>query len=324
MKTLVIGSCDIDVFITPMLASSLAQTSTEVTFKLGDKVPININEMCLGGNGSNVSVALKRFGMDSFFYSYFGNDLFSHLIHDSINREGVVLIDHDGIGDNTSVSLIFDFDSDRVIFSHHDTKEHKFNPSKVDVYDAMYVTSIGKEWVGAYKEILSFIHSTHMMVAFSPGSPQFAQLDDVVYEILASSQLLFVNKEEGEKLLAKRGESAADTKDLLLKLSKMGPQTVSVTNGKEGAFVYSQGSFFSALPFDPTAKTVDKTGAGDSYASGFFAAVILGKDIKEAMKWGLVNANSVMQKVGSQAGLLKQEEIESQLSSKPDFQIDSI
>ncbi|MGE5041685.1 MAG: carbohydrate kinase family protein [Candidatus Levyibacteriota bacterium] len=324
MKTLTIGSCDIDVFITPMLSSSLTQTDTDVSFRLGDKVPININGMYLGGNGSNVSVGLKRLGMESYFYSFFGNDLFSHLIHDSIDKEGVTLINHDGLGDNTSVSLIFDFDHDRVIFSHHDTREHKFNPSTVDRYDAMYLTSIGKEWVGAYKEILTFIHASSMMVAFSPGSPQFADLQDVVYEIIAASQLIFVNKEEGEKLLAKKGETATDVKDLLVKLSKMGPPTVSVTDGKEGAYAYRDGSFYFSKPFDTQAQTIDKTGAGDSYAAGFFAALLLGKDIKEAMRWGLVNSNSVMQKVGAEPGLLTPDTLEAQISSHADFQIDSI
>ncbi len=324
MKTLAIGSCDIDVFITPQQATSFAQDDKSVSFSLGDKVPINITQMCLGGNGSNVSVGLKRLGMDSSFYTYFGSDLFSKLIHDSIDKEGIKLIEHDGFGDNTSISLIFDFSSDRVIFSHHEVREHKFNPSHVETYEAMYLTSIGKEWVQAYKDIVSFIHTNHMVVAFSPGSPQFANLDDVVYEVIAGSQILFVNKEEGEKLLAKKGEKGEDVKDLLAKLSKLGPETVSVTDGKNGAYVYSKGEFYSLPPYDKTAKTVDKTGAGDAYAAAFFASILHGNNVQEAMKWGAVNSNSVMQKVGAQAGLLTPDEINAQLSSQPEFKPDAL
>lgn len=319
MKTLVIGSCDIDVFITPQLASSFTQTDRLVSFNLGDKVPVNINQMCLGGNGSNVSVGLKRLGLDSSFYTYFGTDLFSTLIHDSISKEGVTLIEHDGFGDNTSISLILDFSTDRVIFSHHEVREHKFNPAHVDVYDAMYLTSIGKEWVEAYKQIVSYIHSNHMNVAFSPGSPQFASLDDVVYEVIAGSQILFVNKEEGQKLLDKKGEKGEEIKDLLLKLSRLGPETISITDGKNGAFAYSKGEYFSLPPYDKDAQTIDKTGAGDAYASSFFASILHGNDVKEAMRWGAVNSNSVMQKVGAQAGLLTPEEIKDQLDKHPEF-----
>lgn len=320
MKTLVIGSCDIDVFISPQLSSSFTQTETSVSFNLGDKVPVNINQMCLGGNGSNVSVGLKRLGLDSSFYTYFGTDLFSTLIHESINKEGVTLIEHDGFGDNTSISLILDFSTDRVILSHHEVREHKFNPSHVETYEAMYLTSIGKEWVQAYKDIVSFIHSNHMVVAFSPGSPQFASLDDVVYEVIAGSQILFANKEEGEKLLEKKGEHGQDVKDLLSKLSKLGPETVSITDGKKGAYVYSKGEFYMLPPFDREAQTIDKTGAGDAYATAFFASILHGNDAKEAMRWGAVNSNSVMQKVGAQSGLLTPEEIQKQLEPKKEFQ----
>lgn len=315
MKTLVIGSCDVDVFITPKVTSSFSQENDSISFHLGDKIPININQMSLGGNGSNVSVALKRLGAESYFYTYLGTDLFSELIHSSLEKEGVQLVKHKGFGDNNSVSLIFDFSSDRIIFSHHEVRNHVFQLSTEDTFEALYVTSIGKEWKEAYRQIVSYTHSNSLTVAFSPGSPQFADLNDIVYELIAGSEILFVNKEEGEKLLSYKEEKAENEKELLHKLSKLGPRIVSVTDGENGAYAYSKDTYYFIPPFDTDVLGIDKTGAGDAYASSFFACILQGMDIKNAMLWGSINSNSVMQKIGAQPGLLTRDEIEEELKS---------
>lgn len=320
MKALVIGSSDIDLFISLPESSSYVQKEKDIVFTLGDKIPTDINAFALGGNGANVSVGLKRLGLESSFYTYVGTDLLSNQIKRTIEEEGVSLIDHEGAGDNTSINLIFNFKEDRIIFSHHEVKNHSFDEAKAKGFEALYLTSIGKEWEEAYKQINSYIHSQSMAVAFSPGSPQFANLSDIVYEIMAASKILFCNKEEGEKILEKKGESAADMKELLEKLSKLGPEVVSVTDGKEGSYAYENGSYYSISSFDLGSQGRDKTGAGDSYASAFFAANLLGHDIKTCMRWGAANANSVMGKVGAQAGLLNIEEIEKVLFDRPDFQ----
>ena len=64
-------------------------------------------------------------------------------------------------------------------------------------------------------------------------------------------------------------------------------------------------------PADP----VDRTGAGDSFASTFTAAIILGKSPEEALSWGPINSMSVVQKIGAQAGLLPRAELEELLKN---------
>ena len=319
VKALVVGSSDIDLFITLPQANSFVQSQNTITFTLGDKIPTDINAMSLGGNGANVSAGMKRLGLDTSFYTFLGTDLLSSQIRETLKQEKINLIDHEGAGDNTSLNLIFDFSEDRIIFSHHEVKNHGFDPSRAKGFDALYLTSIGREWTDAYKQILTFVHSENLALAFSPGSPQLADLEDVVYELIAASQILFVNKEEGEHLLEKKVQQAQDIKELLKKLSALGPQVVSVTNAGSGAYALVENSYYHIPPFDEKSPKVDKTGAGDAYASGFFSAYLTSGKVEQGMRWGGVNANAVMGKIGAEEGLLTAEEIEQLLSARPDY-----
>jgi len=58
----------------------------------------------------------------------------------------------------------------------------------------------------------------------------------------------------------------------------------------------------------------------DAYGSGFLSAIIKKKTIAEAMKWGSINASSVISKIGSQDGLLTKKQMESILSKHDYFQ----
>jgi sugar/nucleoside kinase (ribokinase family) len=53
------------------------------------------------------------------------------------------------------------------------------------------------------------------------------------------------------------------------KLAAMGPKCVVVKRGEYGFFMLAQGRFF-VLPAYPVSDVVDPTGAGDSFAGGFF------------------------------------------------------
>ena len=53
------------------------------------------------------------------------------------------------------------------------------------------------------------------------------------------------------------------------KIMEMGPRVVVVKQGEYGASLFTQEGFFS-LPSYPLEKVVDPTGAGDSFAGGFF------------------------------------------------------
>ena len=92
---------------------------------------------------------------------------------------------------------------------------------------------------------------------------------------------------------------------------KYGPKIVVITDGCSGA----QASDGRRLYFCPAlvAKRKDATGAGDAFASGFTSAVILGENLKTALKYGTLNARNVINFSGAQTGLLARKEMAKKL-----------
>lgn len=314
-KTLVVGSSDIDIFAAPKAESSVKRSGQEISFDLGAKVPVQIKAMTMGGNGANVSVGMKKLGMDVSFYTYLGTDILSKQIEQELELNGIEVIEDIKRGEKTSLSYILDLSSDRIIFSHHEKRDYGFEKERLSGFDSMYLTSIGVEWKEAYLKISQYVAAHNITLAFSPGSPQLADINQIVLDVVSKSSLLFVNKEEGEKILQAAGESSSDMKELLEKLLQLGPKVVSITDGRNGSYSASDGMFYRVEPFDVQAKGEDKTGAGDSYAAAFLSAYLMGLDLRTCMMWGAVNSNSVMQKVGAQMGLLTKEELEEKLSN---------
>jgi ribokinase len=69
---------------------------------------------------------------------------------------------------------------------------------------------------------------------------------------------------------------------------------------------------------DP-APPLDRTGAGDAFASTIVAALAQGESIETALSWAPINSMSVVQKLGAQAGLLERKEVEKYLAEAPEW-----
>ena len=113
--------------------------------------------------------------------------------------------------------------------------------------------------------------------------------------ILKLCEILILNKEEAE-LLTK-------DKDLLLGLSKLGPKIVVVTNKDKEVFAYNGDKKYSIVPHKM--KVIERTGAGDAFASGFVAGQIFGKSITESLRIGLEESESVINHKGAKIGLIR-------------------
>ena len=106
--------------------------------------------------------------------------------------------------------------------------------------------------------------------------------------------------------------------ELLEHLRELGPKIVVITDGQKGSYAYDGAKKYYLNIFD--APIVERTGCGDAFGSGFTAALAYGGDVKEAMRWGNVNASGVIQYVGAQKGLYTREEIEWLLLPHPEYQ----
>lgn len=318
MNVLVVGSSVIDLFLS-VEASHAPIVDNKVSLTLGDKIPSDIKKLGLGGNGANVSVGLTRLSIPTTFYTYLGKDILSREIEEKLTAEGVELIAKRGENENSPLHIILDFDSDRIIFSHYPKAEHDFSYTKDKDFDFIFLNSIADYWEKAYENVLKFSEDHNIPVIFSPGSRQLDNLNDLIDKVIKASKYIFVNKEEAVKLLEHAGKDTSSIENILKNLSSLGPQIVSVTDGENGGYALDQkGQVFHINAIKDLSST-DKTGAGDAYASGFLGALLSGKEVAEAMRWGGLNASSVMKLIGAQPGLLTLKNLEEELVKNPEY-----
>ena len=93
---------------------------------------------------------------------------------------------------------------------------------------------------------------------------------------------------------------------------KLGPKTVVLTDGRKGAYSYGWGGYLYITEFP--GPRLEATGAGDAFTTAYVAALAYNLSHTEALRWGPVNAGSVVQQIGPQAGLLTKEQILTKLN----------
>ena len=128
-------------------------------------------------------------------------------------------------------------------------------------------------------------------------------------QVLRGLDGLLINDTEA-KLLAKEGNLVAAAKKIL----DMGPKSLIVKHGEYGATAFFSDRIFPgeesvSLPFRapalPLAEVVDPTGAGDSFAGGFFGYIASQKELtpavfKRAMFYGGVMGSFAVERFGTE------------------------
>ncbi len=97
----------------------------------------------------------------------------------------------------------------------------------------------------------------------------------------------------------------------------MGPKIVAITDGPDGSYGSDSVSHYFMPKYPDPKPPLERTGAGDSFATGFMSALIYGKPITEALRWGPINSMSVVQEIGAQKGLLTKPQLLRLLKSAP-------
>lgn len=311
-----LGEAKVDAFMTLHDATHNARIDgPDICFRYGAKVDVDRYDLQMGGNAANVTVGLSRLGLLTTLFAEMGDDELSLLIHnslvkDNINRAHILHDKHSA----SSLSVIINFKGDRTIFSQHVKRPHDFHFEDMTA-SYLYLTSLGDDWTTPYERALDFAVAENIKIAFNPGGHQFREGKELVHKIMQHTEILFLNKEEAEKLLY--GEDLKDSdnneteyiKLLVDGLAAMGVTMVVLTNGRQGSYVLDAEGNFHHEGLYP-GEVVERTGAGDAYTAGFLAAIVQGLPVPSAMKWGSINAASVVGKIGAEAGLLTKAEIE--------------
>lgn len=314
-----IGDATLDTFLVLDESSSSCSISKDKTLlclNYADKTPIEHSTQSVGGNAANVAVGLKRLGFSTAIVTELGDDFAGNILLEELENEEV---DTSFVkmlkGKTTRYSIVLNYQTERTILSYYAPRNYSLPTLPQSKW--IYYTSLGKSFQTLQKKLVSHLskHPT-VQLAMNPGSYQTKHGLETIMQLLPRTNILFLNKEEAALMT---GSSRGKTVPAMLKsLYKMGPGTVVVTDSTQGSYAYDgeHAYYMGIYPVIPKAKT----GAGDAYASGFLSALLYGKPIKEAMKWGSANAASVIQQLGAQRGLSTKSAIKNIIKEYPNVE----
>lgn len=316
-KILSIGEATLDSFLFLKDASvhcTIDKSKCEFCMNYADKIMADNLVFSVGGNAANTAVTFARFGFESQLFTAIGTDWLAEKITADLKAEGIDCKYFQIEAGPSSYATALVFQGERNLVIYHVPRDYVL--PDFEAVDWIYLTSMGKSFIGAYDKALRFAKENNISISFNPGSYQLKAGVDKIKHIIAQTELLFVNKEEARML--SELPASANIRQLSEALFDLGAKVVNITDGPEGAYCFD-GSQVLFCPIFPI-EVVERTGAGDSYASAFTVAIVNGKPLEEAMRWGMANSASVISEIGPQKGILNPQTLEDLLSENIDIQ----
>ncbi len=279
----------------------------------GDKLPVDKFYRTVAGNAANNAVGSARLGLKTGFYCV--------VAHDTGGREIVHKMQKENVSDRyiekndkhpTNASTVISYKGERTILVYHEHRKYHL-PNFVHS-SWVYLTSMGDGFETIYKDLARYVDKYNVKLGFNPGTFQLRAGVKINELILGRTEVISFDKQEAQSWVG----HTEDIEELCKRLVKLGPKAICLTDGRKGAYSYSSEGFFYISEYP--GPRIEATGAGDAFTTGYIAALFHGLPHSEALRWGPMNAGSVVQQVGPQAGLLNLREMHAELNRLKKFQ----
>lgn len=275
------------------------------------------------GPSPNAAVACARLGLDVSLMSWLGNDKPGHDSLEYLRAENIRTEDmqtQDGIASN--YYYVLRYGAERTILVKNEEYDYSWHEPK-KVPDWVYLSLIDEDSWPLHEDLLKYLEQhPETKLAFQPGTFHFKWGKDKLAGIYRRSHIVIMNREEAVDVT---GADYDSLKDLTIALHELGPAIVVITDGPNGSYASYDYKLVQIPNYPDPGPPLDRTGAGDAFASTIVAGLALGKSMDEAFTWAPINSMNVVQKLGAQAGLLKLEDIKKYLDEAPeDYKVSEI
>jgi ribokinase len=269
---------------------------------LGEKIDIEEVGFTTGGNATNVAVTFARQGLHSEYVWTLGNDPASEAVLRDLDAEGVLthhVVQKDAYQAGYSTILIAT-NGERTILNYSGKstgpKGEDLDLSPISSADWVYPTALAHGGLELLRKIVDEADKHDVKVMLNPAGSELTD-PAKLKGLLESVEVLCMNKEEAQLLV--HGETADE---LVRHLAHYVPVAI-VSDGPRGV-VATDGKTLIKAGMYRDVKVVDRTGAGDAFASGFLSQWAKGKSLKDSIVFASANSTSVVTKVGAKAGIL--------------------
>ncbi len=314
-----IGDTMYDVFLQiseAAVSCSLDRAACQIAFAFGEKVPVeNVVKIPGAGNASNAAIGAKRLGRKTAIVSIIGKDHIGDLILERWKDERVStdFVRRDQKHES-NYSTILNFKGERTILIYH--QPFTYSLPRLPNAKRIYYTSLGPG-----HEVIEPAFFSHLSehpdtkITFQPGTHQLRRGALAYAKLLEKCDILAMNKEEAARFFDLPQETDIAKRLQAMKASRSA--VALLTDGENGSYAFD-GTSAWFMPIFP-GKSVERTGAGDSFTTAFTCARDWGFSVPEALRYGTANAWHVIQYVGPQAGLATREQLERTLRKFSDI-----
>ena len=294
----VVGSINQDFVLTVERRPEPGETVTDARLSRGN-----------GGKGANQAAAAALLGASVKFLGRVGDDGFGEPLVRALAEAGV---------DTSLIQAAPDSSTGTAVISVTPDGENEITVAPganrrltvKDVDDAS--DSIGEARVlVAQMEVSPDVVQHAVEVAARQGTRALVNLAppfDVPQELLQQLDPLVVNEHEAAFLLGEQVEGVDGARSAAGELLALGPGSVVVTLGADGA-VCSDGESTAHLPA-PKVDVVDTTGAGDAFVGSLAARLARDDLLEDAVAYAVRAGAAAVTKIGAQGALPTPETVE--------------
>ena len=255
-------------------------------------------EYVAGGKGINISVVLKRLGVDNIATGFLGG-FTGKFIEEFLEKEGVIthFISVDG---TTRINVKVKGEVETEInAAGPNVRKEKFQElvnyleDKVKEEDVVFLAGNAAPGLDetSYVEIAKLCRSRDVKLVLD--TTKALLLACLPYQPF----IIKPNQHELEELFGVNIETQEEMIAYAFKLQEKGARNVLVSCGGEGAFLVSEtGEVLTSNT--PKGKLINSVGAGDSMLAGFMAKYIETSDFKESLKQGAASGSATAFSVG--------------------------
>src|SRR5215213_7796849 len=271
----VIGELNVDA-----VATGLAQEP-----KLGLEIIAEDFQMTLGSASAIFASGVAKLGHEVTFVSKVGLDDFGDFCLEALRAGGIhvrhVLRDP---SEKTGITLALSTRKDRALVTYlgaiSSLRYEDLRTSLLKGRSHLHLTSyfLQEGLRPSFARIFAEARAAGLTTSFDPNSDPTSKWGEEIWEVLAHTDILFLNRDEALQLTRAR-----DTRGALKALGVRVPCAV-IKLGAKGAVAIKDGGVANAPGFKVDA--LDTTGAGDTFAAGFVSAHLEGLSLVECLRRG--------------------------------------
>lgn len=272
-------------------------------FALGSKLEVGKPVFATGGGAINAAVTFRKQGFSVAAVGKVGDDDSGAAVLNDLKKEGIrpfLSVDkNEGTGHST---VLLTEGGERTILVYRGAAEKLVKrdiPFSKLKTKWVYIAP-GKMPATVLEEVALHFKKQGASIAINPSRFYLEHEGERLRKMLKFFDVVFVNREEASYLT---GVPYEHERKIFKKFDELIKGIAVVTDGARGAKV-SDGRYLYSAGIFKEKKLVDRTGAGDAFASGFVAGLIQKQDVTYALRLASANATANVEAIGAHGGVL--------------------